>query len=117
MYTWEQDGRWAQLRTTFDHEMPNKKYGYGYMRAPWNLNPSPFVSRFAFDFNSTKDALPTCLSHYNSLRSEDMMEFFFQSEMEPHGGNHMETGGVYGERATCVYVCMNKCMNEYLRNV
>eukprot|EP01035_Chromulina_nebulosa_P026426 gene26426-34592_t len=73
--------------------MPNKKYGYGYMRAPWNLNPSPFVSRFAFDFNSTKDALPSCLSHYNALRSEDMMEFFFQSEMEPHGGNHMETGG------------------------
>ena len=24
------------------------------------------------------------------------MEFFFQSEMEPHGGNHMETGGVFG---------------------
>lgn len=78
-----QDGRWAQLRTAFDHEMPNKKFGYGYMRAPWNLNPSPFVSRFAFDFNSTKDRLPSCSSHYNALRSEAHYLILFFSSTHP----------------------------------
>jgi len=92
-----QDGLWAQLTTPFDKDLPSIKFAYGYMRAPWNLNPSPYVSRFAFDFNSSKDQLPTCAAHYTALQNEDMMDFFFESELEPHGGNHMETGGVFGE--------------------
>jgi hypothetical protein len=98
------DGRWAQLRSTSQHDLFSTQYGYGFLRAPWNLNPSPYVSRFAFDFNSSKDMLPTCASHYEALQSEDMMEFFFDSEMEPHGGNHMETGGVFGEGVTCLWL-------------
>lgn len=91
-----QNGRWAQLTTPFDKDLPSIKFAYGYMRAPWNLNPSPYVSRFAFEFNSSKDQLPTCAAHYTALQNEDMMDFFFESELEPHGGNHMETGGVFG---------------------
>lgn len=93
------DGRWSLLKTPTVQEVSAEEGGgnpYGYLRAPWNLNPSPFVSRFPFDFGSTKDRLPTCLSHYTSLKSEELMQFFFDSEMEPHGGNHLVIGGVYG---------------------
>ena len=41
--------RWAGLKAEFNDKFSDLKYGYGYMRAPWSMNPSPYISRFAKD--------------------------------------------------------------------
>ncbi len=69
--------------------------GFGYMRAPWNMNPSPYISRFTFDFNH-KILLPTCEMHYDILQYDDMMDFFFKVAFGPHATVHTLTGGFYG---------------------
>ena len=43
------DGRLAFLKSPSNDEYPDLQAGYNYMRAPWNMNPSPYVSRFAYD--------------------------------------------------------------------
>jgi len=43
------NGRWQKLEAEFNTEFESLKYGYGYMRAPWSMNPSPYISRFAKD--------------------------------------------------------------------
>ena len=35
------DGRWAGITANMNHLYDDLKVGYGYMRAPWNMNPSP----------------------------------------------------------------------------
>jgi len=70
------------------------KYGYGYMRAPWSMNPSPYISRFVKD---TKNELPSCKAHYQLLSSyKTLMEFFFMSSYAPHATVHGLTGSMYG---------------------
>jgi hypothetical protein len=32
-------GRWAYLKAELNTKYPDLKSGYGYVRAPWNLNP------------------------------------------------------------------------------
>ena len=41
--------RWAGLKAEYNNQFSDLRYGYGYMRAPWSMNPSPYISRFAKD--------------------------------------------------------------------
>ena len=36
------DGKWAGLPAEFNTKYEDLKYGYGYMRAPWSMNPRYF---------------------------------------------------------------------------
>ena len=104
-YTYENDsieagtvnsGRWAYL--TIDKMQSTITYlksGYGYMRAPWNMNPSPYVSRYLLGTEASL-SLPTCSSHYNILKESTMMSFFNNIAYDPHSSVHALIGGIYG---------------------
>eukprot|EP01038_Epipyxis_sp_PR26KG_P010440 gene10440-14023_t len=88
------DGRWADLKTDMNNEYETLRYAYGYMRAPWNTNPSPYISRFTS--TSFAVTLASCKSHYNLLSQDVMYKFFSDSAFDPHGGVHVSIGGHYG---------------------
>ena len=81
--------RWAGLQAEFNDRFSDLRYGYGYMRAPWSMNPSPYISRFAKDSSSS---LPSCNSHYGLVTAYDkMMDFFYMSSFAPHAtGAHAD---------------------------
>jgi len=89
------DGRWAYLKADMNSDYEDLRYGYGYMRAPWNMNPSPYVSRFAYDYQ-IGISLPSCKTHYDILGYTSMMDFFVDVEDSPHATTHSLTGGIYG---------------------
>lgn len=91
-----QDGLWANLKADFNTEFPDLKAGYGYMRAPWSMNPSPYISRFTTVYDRTI-MLPSCQMHYDVLVNyKSMMEFFYQIAYFPHATVHTLAGGIYG---------------------
>jgi hypothetical protein len=89
------DGRWASLKAESNDKYDDLKAGYGYMRAPWNMNPSPYVSRFAMDLQ-VGIALPTCSQHYDMLAYSDMMSYLYDIQYGPHATTHSLSGGIYG---------------------
>jgi hypothetical protein len=90
------DGRWADLKADMNDAFPDLKAGYGYMRAPWNMNPSPYLTRFAADYQIGV-SLPTCTQHYAIIaESADLMDFMYDIENGPHATAHALAGGTYG---------------------
>jgi hypothetical protein len=88
------NGRWAGLKAEMNTVYEDLRFGYGYMRAPWSMNPSPYVSRFVKD---TKNELPSCKSHYQLMSSYDsLMDFSFMASYAPHATVHGLTGSMYG---------------------
>lgn len=89
------DGKWAGLAAEFNTKYEDLKYGYGYMRAPWSMNPSPYISRYTKDTSST---LPSCKNHYDLLHDygDSMTNFFFMSSFAPHATVHGLVGSMYG---------------------
>jgi hypothetical protein len=102
-FTWENDnivdaaipdGRWAFIKsepTSFEELY----YGYGFMRAPWSFNPSPYISRFTADLR-VGISLPSCKTHYAILQENDMMDFFYDIQNEQHATAHSLVGGIFG---------------------
>eukprot|EP01034_Spumella_vulgaris_P037635 gene37635-46430_t len=89
-------GRWAMHKAEMNTVFEDMKYGYGYMRAPWSMNPSPYISRFTSVFNQFI-MLPTCDMHRTVLEKyDDMMDFFNAMAYEPHATIHTLGGGIYG---------------------
>ena len=89
------DGRFKALKAEMNTLYSDLKTGYGYMRAPWNMNPSPYISRFAMDFQ-IGTYLPSCQQHYDMLEYDDMMDYFYDIQYGPHATTHSLTGGIYG---------------------
>ena len=90
-----QDGRWAFMTADLNDEYPELLAGYGYMRAPWNMNPSPYISRFTMDLK-VGISLPSCTEHYTMLEYTDLMTFLYKIQYGPHATTHSLTGGIYG---------------------
>jgi len=90
-----QDGRWAYLAAESNDRYPDLLAGYGYMRAPWNMNPSPYISRFTMDLK-VGTSLPSCNDHYSMLEYDDLMDFLYKIQYGPHATTHSLTGGIYG---------------------
>lgn len=91
------DGRWAGLKAVKAEDFPEYSghgNAYGYLRSPWNLNPSPYITRATITFDSVK--LPTCSSHYTSLEYTDFNLWMYDSAFDPHGPTHTLFGGYYG---------------------
>jgi hypothetical protein len=74
------DGRWAFIEAPWNTEYPDLLYGYGYMRAPWSMNPSKYVSRFTSDWQ-IGTTLPRCSSHYDMLSYTSLMDFLMDAGM------------------------------------
>jgi hypothetical protein len=91
------DGRWKHILADVVYETPDG-FGdlvknFGYLRAPWNLNPSPFVSRFT-NYNA---AVPECSDHYDLVAKYDSLSDFLQvAPYAPHARIHGSIGSTYG---------------------
>lgn len=86
------DGRWAYTPAEFNPtKFSSLQAGYGYMRSPWNMNPSPYLTRF-----TGSSFLPSCSSHYSILQYTDLMDFSFDMELGPHAAVHGDLGGAFG---------------------
>ena len=59
--------------------------------AQWNMNPSPYVTRF-----TGTSFMPFCTTHYDMLSYTDMMDFMVEMETNPHASVHGDIGGSYG---------------------
>lgn len=92
------DGRWSNLKAEINSHFLDLRTGYGYLRSPWNLNPSPYVSRYTLLQGRPPGHpnFPSCTNHYELLQVTNMMDFFFDMQLLPHGAVHIELGGTFG---------------------
>lgn len=85
------DGRWkhtsADLSSKYD--LSNS---YGYLRGPWNYNPSPYISRFSI----STTALPSCNNYADWLYVSNYTEFLDYSSHQPHATTHGALGSIFG---------------------
>ena len=96
------EGRWAYLEVP-KREAQDEGAGqnpYGLLRGPWNLNESPYVTRFHTSCGSPhKFAVPSCGAHLKLVTDydswNDVGEEIKQNDF--HDGAHLYTGGVGGE--------------------
>lgn len=73
---------------------------FGYLRAPWNINPSPYVTRYHKNCGAkVADVWPTCATHWhftNSMDYSTWYEWAFNIGYLPHGPIHSWVGGIGG---------------------
>jgi len=86
------DGRWQDFPAEPNTKYTDLDYAYGYMRAPWNMNPSKYLTRYT----SIDKELPSCSSHYELLEYSSLVDFLHQSPYDAHASTHGVIGGVYG---------------------
>jgi hypothetical protein len=87
------DGRWAFAKTPMEtSSFSDLSNSYGYMRGPWNTNPSSYVSRFM----EADPDIPGCKAYYDWLVTDDQSDFMYESSFSPHANIHGAIGGVYG---------------------
>ena len=92
------EGRWAFTKidvATDDLEIQNS---YGLLRAPWNSNGFPYVTRATTFCGSEYDAsaLPftSCESHYDMIQDySTWQDFAWTLQSTPHGPIHVISGG------------------------
>merc|ERR1712070_171264 len=106
------DGRFADQEVPRDYNYKVRS-PYGFLRAPWNLNPSKYVTRYHkycganpaaqdVDFADDKEEFPwpTCADHF-LYTNTDYVTSWYDFEMDigykPHGPVHGWIGGVGGE--------------------
>ena len=69
---------------------------YGMMRAPWNNNNVPYVTRSNSSYGFTLTDMPSCAYHYNLLAETTFEDFGKDSMYSPHGPTHLAIGGTWG---------------------
>lgn len=66
------DGRWEGISSDrnkrFDERLQNS---FGFLRGPWNMNPSEKVTRFTSEITG----LPGCSAYYQWASLDDMKDF------------------------------------------
>jgi len=86
------DGRWANIAADLNVDYPALQNGFGYIRGPWNMNPSPYVTRFA----SYTLELPSCLDYFAWASDTDFVDFLEIAPYGPHASTHGVIGAVFG---------------------
>jgi len=86
------DGKWANVMADYNTKYDELYTAYGYMRAPWNINPSKYITRYV----SVDKDLPKCDSHYTMLEYDSITDFLHQIPYAPHASTHGVIGGVFG---------------------
>lgn len=88
-----QNGRWKNAKTDVNTRFSSIINGYGLLRSPWNMNPSPYISRFA----SSESALPTCNDYYTLFSSSStLIDFLDEIQKGSHAPIHSALGGTFG---------------------
>jgi hypothetical protein len=95
-------GRWAftSIATVDDSlglptEYTKIKNPYGLLRAPWNSNPTPYITRFdkVLGINFGGFPLPTCSEFIDAYRHEKLGFMFSELNGLLHGPIHIIIGG------------------------
>ena len=86
------DGRWKDLQAEENTKYPELWNAFGYMRAPWNMNPNKYISRFA----TTSVNLPGCGNYKTWFEEKDFEASMKLAAYGPHSTAHTAIGGVYG---------------------
>lgn len=106
------EGRMGYLDIPHDYNFTVRS-AYGFLRAPWNINPSRYITRYhsmcGVDqvnqiFSNTKEDLswPSCASHFKMANSDTMSSWYewaWNISYLPHGPIHAWIGGIGGDCA------------------
>ncbi len=87
-----QDGRWKEILAEDNSRFPELGNGFGYMRGPWNMNPSPYVTRFS----AYSPSLPSCSDYYGGIGMSGFADFLSSAPYGSHASTHGVIGSVYG---------------------
>ena len=89
------DGRWKGALADVDDEddFPVLRNSFGFLRGPWNYNPSPYITRFAIP---AKSKMPSCSSYYTWLKMDSLSEFNSNAPFDPHATTHGMIGAQFG---------------------
>ncbi|KAJ1460117.1 hypothetical protein M885DRAFT_458851 [Pelagophyceae sp. CCMP2097] len=95
------DGRWKYAKVKRLTGADTKGYpvnSYGYLRSPWNNNPSPYVTRinFPYDPASLGKSWPTCTDLHTFIEPQDVSAVYFMTHLEDmtvHANVHQALGG------------------------
>ena len=86
------DGRWKDTKAEDNSRFPELGNGFGYMRGPWNMNPSPYVTRFS----SYSPSLPSCSDYYGGIGMTGFVDFLATAPYGSHASTHGVIGSVFG---------------------
>ena len=102
------EGRWAYLKVPLQKEATEAddynfhRNAYGRLRSPWNLNESPYVTRFVSGCGMPHtDNMPSCGTHLDLVQSENNWADFGLGWVikfgQYHDNAHLYTGGFGGD--------------------
>lgn len=121
------DGRFKDVVIRRDYNL-SVRSSYGYLRAPWNLNPSKYVTRFhsfcgyVNTHPSTIYDWPGCLKHFEVTNTDSYSTYYdwvWDIGYSPHGPVHWWIGGSGGGCMQKWYDTMWEAKNsgEYFASV
>ena len=89
------EGRWAYVAIdSVDADSSSYHNSYGYLRAPWNNNNRPYLTRSSDLCGQEYHSIPTCSVHHMVLETtSSWTNFAWQLPYRPHGPVHMYVGG------------------------
>jgi len=90
------NSRWAYLTVPMNASAQTHN-AYGYLRAPWNVNQSPYVTRSQTVCGvKAWDSWPSCQTHYDVTFSDaygSWYNYVWAASYTPHGPVHTLIGG------------------------
>jgi len=92
------DGRWSFNYALSDaSEFSDWVNSYGVMRAPWNNDPTPFLTRAGKLYGYDNNIKPSgCAEYYRALKKTTWMAMSKQLNAAAHGHIHELMGGAWG---------------------
>lgn len=93
------DGRWAHQRMPTAEVTDTVKNSYGFLRAIWNNNDDPEITRHLFDVcgvEAVHKKIPSCAAHQDLINTESLTDFLLTAPSDGHGPMHVQIGGVWG---------------------
>ena len=83
------EGRWAYIGVQGDQWANVAHNSYGLLRAPWNNNPRPWLTRSNSMCGITTTGMPSCMIHFQALNDTySWFDFAWQLPYAPHGARH-----------------------------
>jgi len=93
------EGRWAYTNITTNN-WNDTHNPYGHMRAPWNMNAIPYVTRFNYTgsvkyaYDGAEMGMPTCMDFWTMLMTcNTWYDFAWKMPYDPHARVHSVIGG------------------------
>ena len=88
-------GRWAYTAVARASSADTAN-AYGLIRAPWNVNKVPYLTRANTTFGFSLSDVPSCADHYSVMQTTAWSDFGVDVQYNAHGTVHAMIGGVTG---------------------